>query len=108
MNILVLVAGTNEPSNCDTLGNAFIQGMEQHTSGASITKLRASGSPLTSSNTVSSGPTPFAKIIDVAIRAIQRGGKKKGGKKKKAYTTPKKNKHKHKNTKLMALSYYAI
>lgn len=46
--------------------------------GASITKLRASGSPLTSSNTVSSGPTPFAKIIDVAIRAIQRGGKKKG------------------------------
>lgn len=46
--------------------------------GASITKLRASGSPLTKSNTVSSGPTPFAKIIDVAIRAIQRGGKKKG------------------------------
>lgn len=46
--------------------------------GASITKLRASGSPLTSSNTISSGPTPFAKIIDVAIRAIQRGGKKKG------------------------------
>lgn len=46
--------------------------------GASITKLRASGSPLTASNTVSSGPTPFAKIIDVAIRAIQRGGKKKG------------------------------
>ncbi len=26
----------------------------------------------------SSGPTPFAKIIDTAIRAIQRGGKKKG------------------------------
>jgi ribonucleoside-diphosphate reductase alpha chain len=24
------------------------------------------------------GPTPFAKIIDTAIRAIQRGGKKKG------------------------------
>ncbi len=46
--------------------------------GASITKLRASGSPLTSSNTVSSGPIPFLKIIDVAIRAIQRGGKKKG------------------------------
>ena len=36
------------------------------------------------------------------------GGGKKGGKKRKAYTTPKKNKHKHKNTKLMALSYYAI
>jgi ribonucleoside-diphosphate reductase alpha chain len=46
--------------------------------GASITKLRASGSPLSSNNTTSSGPTPFAKIIDVAIRAIQRGGKKKG------------------------------
>jgi len=46
--------------------------------GCSLTKLRASGSPLKSSNTVSSGPTPFAKIIDTAIRAIQRGGKKKG------------------------------
>ncbi|MSU60666.1 MAG: ribonucleoside-diphosphate reductase subunit alpha, partial [Candidatus Staskawiczbacteria bacterium] len=46
--------------------------------GASLTKLRATGSPLTSNNTVSSGPTPFAKIIDTAIRAIQRGGKKKG------------------------------
>ncbi|MBI1975250.1 MAG: ribonucleoside-diphosphate reductase subunit alpha [Parcubacteria group bacterium] len=46
--------------------------------GASITKLRAAGSPLSSNNTVSSGPTPFAKIIDTAIRAVQRGGKKKG------------------------------
>jgi ribonucleoside-diphosphate reductase alpha chain len=46
--------------------------------GASITKLRASGSPLVSSNGSSTGPTPFAKIIDTAIRAIQRGGKKKG------------------------------
>ena len=46
--------------------------------GVSITKLRASGSPLSSNNTVSSGPTPFAKIIDTAIRAIQRGGKKVG------------------------------
>jgi ribonucleoside-diphosphate reductase alpha chain len=46
--------------------------------GASITKLRAAGSPLSSNNTTSSGPTPFAKIIDTAIRAIQRGGKKKG------------------------------
>ncbi len=46
--------------------------------GASITKLRASGSPLGSSNTTSSGPTPFAKIIDTAIRAVQRGGKKVG------------------------------
>ncbi len=46
--------------------------------GVSITKLRAAGSPLTSSNGTSTGPTPFAKIIDTAIRAIQRGGKKKG------------------------------
>jgi ribonucleoside-diphosphate reductase alpha chain len=46
--------------------------------GASITKLRAAGSPLKSNNGVSTGPTPFAKIIDTAIRAIQRGGKKKG------------------------------
>ncbi|MEK7664246.1 MAG: ribonucleoside-diphosphate reductase subunit alpha [Patescibacteria group bacterium] len=46
--------------------------------GASITKLRAAGSPLSSNNTTSSGPTPFAKIIDTAVRAIQRGGKKKG------------------------------
>lgn len=46
--------------------------------GVSITKLRAAGSPLSSNNTVSSGPTPFAKIMDTAIRAIQRGGKKTG------------------------------
>lgn len=45
--------------------------------GASLTKLRATGSPLSSNNTTSSGPTPFAKIIDTAIRAIQRGGKKR-------------------------------
>ncbi len=47
--------------------------------GVSITKLRASGSPLMSANGgASTGPTPFAKIMDTAIRAIQRGGKKKG------------------------------
>jgi ribonucleoside-diphosphate reductase alpha chain len=46
--------------------------------GASITKLRSAGSPLKSNNGTSTGPTPFAKIIDTAIRAIQRGGKKKG------------------------------
>lgn len=46
--------------------------------GVSVTKLRASGSPLSSNNATSSGPTPFAKIMDVAVRAIQRGGKKKG------------------------------
>lgn len=36
------------------------------------------------------------------------GGKKKSGKKKKVYSTPKKNKHKHKNTKLHVLEYYAL
>ncbi len=47
--------------------------------GASLTKLRASGSPLKSNfGGASSGPTPFAKIIDTAIRAVVRGGKKKG------------------------------
>ncbi|HEY4489859.1 MAG TPA: ribonucleoside-diphosphate reductase subunit alpha [Candidatus Paceibacterota bacterium] len=47
--------------------------------GASITKLRSSGSPLVSAGRgASTGPVSFAKIIDTAIRAIQRGGKKKG------------------------------
>lgn len=47
--------------------------------GLSITKLRGTGSPLKSNfGGTSSGPTPFAKIIDTAIRAIMRGGKKKG------------------------------
>ncbi len=46
--------------------------------GASITKLRATNSPLKSTNGFSSGPTPFAKIIDVAIHAIMRAGKRRG------------------------------
>ncbi|TSC60920.1 MAG: ribonucleoside-diphosphate reductase alpha chain [Parcubacteria group bacterium Gr01-1014_107] len=47
--------------------------------GASVTKMRAAMSPLKSNfGGYSTGPTPFAKIIDTAIRAIQRGGKKKG------------------------------
>jgi ribonucleoside-diphosphate reductase alpha chain len=46
--------------------------------GVSVTKLRAAGSPLVAGGGHSTGPTPFAKIIDTAIRAIQRGGKKKG------------------------------
>lgn len=46
--------------------------------GLSVTKLRASGSVLKSNNTVSSGPIPFMHIIDSAVRAVQRGGKKKG------------------------------
>ncbi len=46
--------------------------------GLSVTKLRAEGSLLRSNNTVSSGPIPFMHIIDSAVRAVQRGGKKKG------------------------------
>lgn len=47
--------------------------------GVSVSKLRAAGSPLKSNfGGVSTGPTSFAKVIDTAIRAIQRGGKKKG------------------------------
>ncbi len=86
-------AGTTRP----TLSNCYLLQMEddmQHIAksvadvimlskysggiGLSVTKLRATGSPLSSNNTPSSGPTPFAKIIDTAIRAVQRGGKKKG------------------------------
>lgn len=46
--------------------------------GLSVTKLRAEGSLLKSSNAKSSGPIPFMHIIDSAVRAVQRGGKKKG------------------------------
>jgi ribonucleoside-diphosphate reductase alpha chain len=46
--------------------------------GLAVTKLRANGSVLKSNNTVSSGPVPFMHIIDSAVRAVQRGGKKKG------------------------------
>ncbi len=45
--------------------------------GVSVSKLRASGSPLAHGG-ASTGPTSFAKIMDTAIRAIQRGGKKVG------------------------------
>ncbi len=46
--------------------------------GLSLTKLRSSGSRLKKSNTTSSGPTSFAKIFDVAVHAVVRGGKKIG------------------------------
>ena len=88
-----LGAGTTHPS----LSNCFLMQVEDDMAhiaksvadvmmlskasggvGYSVTKLRATGSPLKSNNTPSSGPTPFAKIVDTAIRAIQRGGKKKG------------------------------
>ena len=88
-----LGAGTTHPS----LSNCFLMQVEDDMAhiaksvadvimlskasggiGYSVTKLRATGSPLSSNNTPSSGPTPFAKIVDTAIRAVQRGGKKKG------------------------------
>ncbi len=46
--------------------------------GLSVTKLRAAGSPISTNNTFSSGPVPFLHIIDSAIRAISRAGKKMG------------------------------
>ncbi len=89
-----LASGTNRPSlaNCflleihddmihiaKSVSDVMLLSKGSGGIGASITKLRASGSPLKSnSGGVSTGPAPFAKIIDTAIRAIQRGGKKKG------------------------------
>ncbi len=88
-----LAAGTNHPalSNCylleiqDDMANiaksvsdVMLLSKGSGGIGASVTKLRASGSPLKKYGGTSTGPTPFAKIIDTAIRAIQRGGKKKG------------------------------
>ncbi len=46
--------------------------------GMTVTRMRANGSPLGASNSVSSGPVPFLHIIDSCIHAIVRGGKKKG------------------------------
>jgi ribonucleoside-diphosphate reductase alpha chain len=88
-----LMSGTIRPamSNCfliemqddmehiaKTVGDVLMISKATGGIGVSMTKLRATGSRLASSNTVSSGPTPFAKIMDVAVRAVQRGGKKKG------------------------------
>ena len=89
-----LAAGTTRPalSNCyllemhddmehiaKTVSDVMLLSKGSGGIGLSITKLRATGSPLKSNfGGTSSGPTPFAKIIDTAIRAIMRGGKKKG------------------------------
>lgn len=86
-------AGTTRPS----LSNCFLMQVEDDMShigktvsdvlmlskatggiGLAVTKLRANGSVLQSNNTVSSGPVPFLHIVDSAVRAVQRGGKKKG------------------------------
>jgi len=89
-----LAAGTTKPSlsNCflleihddmrhiaKTVSDVLLLSKDSGGIGLSITKLRATGSPLHSNfGGASSGPTPFAKVIDTAIRAVQRGGKKVG------------------------------
>ena len=46
--------------------------------GIGFTKLRASGSPVKTTNTKSTGPIPFLKMIDTALFAVSRKGKKMG------------------------------
>lgn len=46
--------------------------------GVSFTKLRAAGSPVKTTNTTSTGPIPFIKMIDTALFAVSRKGKKMG------------------------------
>ncbi len=46
--------------------------------GISFSKLRAAGSPVKTTNTESTGPIPFIKMIDTALFAVSRKGKKAG------------------------------
>lgn len=46
--------------------------------GIGITKLRSAGSPVKTTNTESTGPIPFIKMIDSALFAVSRKGKKAG------------------------------
>ncbi len=46
--------------------------------GIGITKLRAAGSPVKTTNTESTGPIPFIKMLDTALFAVSRKGKKAG------------------------------
>lgn len=46
--------------------------------GITMTKLRAAGSPVKTTNTESTGPLPFMKMIDTALFAVSRKGKKAG------------------------------
>ncbi|OYX41502.1 ribonucleoside-diphosphate reductase subunit alpha [Candidatus Saccharibacteria bacterium 32-49-12] len=46
--------------------------------GMGFTKLRAAGSPVKTTNTESTGPIPFMKMIDTALFAVSRKGKKAG------------------------------
>ena len=46
--------------------------------GIGFTRLRAAGSPVKTTNTESTGPIPFMKMIDTALFAVSRKGKKAG------------------------------
>jgi ribonucleoside-diphosphate reductase alpha chain len=46
--------------------------------GISMNKLRASGAPVKTTNTTSTGPIPFMKMVDSALFAVSRKGKKMG------------------------------
>ncbi|HSW65509.1 MAG TPA: ribonucleoside-diphosphate reductase subunit alpha [Bacillota bacterium] len=46
--------------------------------GIGMTMLRAAGSPVKTTNTESTGPIPFIKMIDTALFAVSRKGKKQG------------------------------
>jgi len=46
--------------------------------GISMNKLRAAGSPVKTTNTTSTGPIPFMKMVDSALFAVSRKGKKMG------------------------------
>ncbi|MGH2809974.1 MAG: ribonucleoside-diphosphate reductase subunit alpha, partial [Actinomycetota bacterium] len=46
--------------------------------GASITKLRATGSVIRSINGRSSGPIPFVKMMDAVIAGVDQGGRRRG------------------------------
>lgn len=46
--------------------------------GIGFSKLRATGSPVKTTNTESTGPIPFMKMIDTALFAVSRKGKKAG------------------------------
>ncbi len=46
--------------------------------GIGMTKLRAAGSPVKTTNTESTGPIPFVKMLDTALFAVSRKGKKQG------------------------------
>ncbi len=46
--------------------------------GIGFSKLRAAGSPVHTTNTESTGPIPFMKVVDSALFAVSRKGKKAG------------------------------